>query len=105
ISLSGWLPIYIASLLGATAMVLGRCLSIEQAYKAIHWRSIVLLVGMMPLGAAMQGSGTADWLSSLLLHWTGDYNPWATIAGLYFLCVLGTLIIPVVVLVVLMAPI
>jgi di/tricarboxylate transporter len=105
ISLSGWLPIYIAALLGATAMILGRCLSIEQAYKAIHWRSIVLLVGMMPLGTAMLGSGAADYISSLLLSMTRDYSPWLTIAGLYFLSVLGTLIIPVVVLVVLMAPI
>lgn len=105
IALSGWLPIYIAALLGATAMVLGRCLSMEQAYKAIHWRSIVVLVGMMPLGAAMQGSGAATFLSDQLLMWTGNHNPWWTIAGLYFLSVIGTLIIPVVVLVVLMAPI
>jgi di/tricarboxylate transporter len=105
IALSGWLPIYIAALMGATAMVLGRCLTMEQAYKAIHWRSIVLLVGMMPLGAAMQGSGAADFLAAQLLTLTGAYNPWLTVAGLYFLSVIGTLIIPVVVLVVLMAPI
>ena len=86
-------------------MVLGRCLNMEQAYKAIHWRSIVLLVGMMPLGAAMHGSGAAAYLSSQLLNLTGGYSPWLTIAGLYFLSVIGTLIIPVVVLVVLMAPI
>ena len=105
IALSGWLPIYIAALIGATTMVLGRCLNMEQAYKAIHWRSIVLLVGMMPLGAAMHGSGAAAYLSSQLLNLTGGYSPWLTIAGLYFLSVIGTLIIPVVVLVVLMAPI
>lgn len=105
LSLLGWMPIYIAALIGATLMVLGRCLSMEQAYKAIHWRSIVLLVGMLPLGAAMQGSGTAAFISDSLLLWTGQWNPWLTIALLYFLCVLGTLIIPVIVLVVLMAPI
>ena len=105
LSLLGWMPIYIAALIGATLMVLGRCLSMEQAYKAIHWRSIVLLVGMLPLGAAMQGSGTATFISESLLQWTGHWNPWLTIALLYFLCVLGTLIIPVIVLVVLMAPI
>ena len=99
------MPIYISALIGATIMVLGRCLSMEQAYKAIHWRSIVLLAGMMPLGAAMQGSGAAMYLSDQLLSLTGGYSPWATIAGLYFLAVLGTLIIPTVVLVVLMAPI
>jgi di/tricarboxylate transporter len=105
ISLSGVLPVYLAAMIGATLMVLGRCLSMEQAYKAIHWRSIVLLAGMMPLGAALQGSGAADYLSGLLLQLTGDYNPWFSIAALYFICVLATLLIPVVVLVVLMAPI
>ena len=105
LSISGLMPIYISALIGATIMVLGRCLSMEQAYKAIHWRSIVLLAGMMPLGAAMQGSGAAMYLSDQLLSLTGGYSPWATIAGLYFLAVLGTLIIPTVVLVVLMAPI
>ena len=53
----------------------------------------------------MQGSGAANFLSDQLLMWTGSHNPWWTIAGLYFLSVIGTLIIPVVVLVVLMAPI
>lgn len=105
LSIFGLMPIYIAALIGATLMVLGRCLNMEQAYKAIHWRSIVLLAGMMPLGAAMQGSGAAAYLSQQLLQLTGGYNPWVTVAGLYFLTVLGTLIIPTVVLVVLMAPI
>jgi di/tricarboxylate transporter len=104
-ALFGLLPIYIAALLGATLMVLGRCLSMEQAYKAIHWRSIVLIAGMMPLGAAMHASGTATYLSGLMLQLTGDLNPWWSIAGIYVLTVLGTLIIPTVVLVVLMAPI
>jgi len=104
-ALLGWLPIYIAALLGATTMVLGRCLSMEQAYKAIHWRSIVLIAGMMPLGAAMHASGTATYLTGLMMQLTGDLNPWWSIAGIYVLTVLGTLIIPTVVLVVLMAPI
>jgi di/tricarboxylate transporter len=105
ISLSGVLPVYVAAMIGATLMVLGRCLTMEQAYKAIHWRSIVLLAGMMPLGAALQGTGAADYLSGLLLQFTGGHSPWISIAALYFICALGTLVIPVVVLVVLMAPI
>jgi di/tricarboxylate transporter len=60
---------------------------------------------MMPLGAAMHASGTAAYLAGLMLQMTGDLNPWWSIAGIYVLTVLGTLIIPTVVLVVLMAPI
>jgi di/tricarboxylate transporter len=52
--LVGALPIAIAAVAGATLMVLTRCLTMEQAYRAIDWRSIFLIAGMLPLGAAMQ---------------------------------------------------
>jgi len=105
ITLSGLLPISIAAIIGATLMVLTGCLSMEDAYKAIHWRSVFLVAGMLPLGAAMHGSGAALYLAEGLLSLIGPYGPWAVIAGLYFVTVLGTLVVPTVVLVVLMAPI
>ncbi len=105
IALSGLLPISVAAIIGATLMVLTRCLSMEDAYKSIHWRSVFLVAGMLPLGAAMHESGAAVFLSNGLLSLIGPYGPWAVIAGLYFVTVLGTLVVPTVVLVVLMAPI
>ncbi len=105
LTMTGLLPIYISAILGAALMVLTRCLTMEDAYKAIHWRSIFLIAGMMPLGLAMQSTGTAQYLSGLMLGFTGEYDPWVSIAGLYMLTVLGTIIVPTVVLVVLMAPI
>ncbi|MGM0633915.1 MAG: SLC13 family permease, partial [Pseudomonadota bacterium] len=104
-TLTGWLPIHIAAILGAALMVLTQCLSMEDAYKAIHWRSVFVVAGMMPLGVAMQVSGTAAWLAETLLALTGGYSPWVTVAGLFGLTVAATIIIPTVVLVVLMAPI
>ncbi len=105
IALSGLLPISVAAIIGATLMVLTGCLSMEDAYKAIHWRSVFLVAGMLPLGAAMHDSGAAVYLADGLLNLIGPYGPWAVIAGLYFVTVLGTLVVPTVVLVVLMAPI
>jgi len=105
LTLLGLLPIYISAILGAVLMVLTRCLSMEEAYKAIHWRSIFLIAGMLPMGFAMQSSGTAQFLADGLLNFAGPYGPWAAIAALYVLTVLGTIIVPTVVLVVLMAPI
>ncbi|KKO48603.1 citrate transporter [Arsukibacterium sp. MJ3] len=99
------LPIYLAAILAATLMVASRCLSMEQAYAAIDWRSIFLIAGMLPLGIAMQQSGTADWLAEGVLSGLGQYGPQAVLAGLYLVTALGTLVVPTVALVLIMAPI
>lgn len=103
--LAGWLHISIAAVAGATLMVLTRCLSMEQAYRAIDWRSIFLIAGMLPLGVAMQTSGAAEFLAGGVLALLGPYGPWPVIAGLYACTALATLIVPTAALVLLMAPI
>ena len=51
----GYAPISIAAVIGGTVMVLTGCLNMEQAYRAIDWRAIFLIAGMLPLGTAMAG--------------------------------------------------
>ena len=67
------LPVSIAFLAGASTMVLSGCLSLKQAYESIEARLFVFIAGAIPLGLAMQRSGTAnlfaDWLSPLVAHW------------------------------------
>lgn len=103
--LAGWLHISIAAVAGATLMVLTRCLSMEQAYRAIDWRSIFLIAGMLPLGIAMHSSGTAEFLAGGVIAVLGPHGPWPVIAGLYICTALATLIMPNAALVLLMAPI
>lgn len=103
--LAGWLHISTAAVAGATLMVLTRCLSMEQAYRAIDWRSVFLIAGMLPLGIAMQSSGAAEFLANGMLAVLGPYGPWPVIAGLYACTALATLIVPTAALVLLMAPI
>ncbi|MFH1494061.1 MAG: SLC13 family permease [Pseudomonadota bacterium] len=103
--LAGWLHISIAAVAGATLMVLTRCLSMEQAYRAIDWRSIFLIAGMLPLGIAMHSSGAAEFLAGGVIAVLGPYGPWPVIAGLYACTALATLIMPNAALVLLMAPI
>ena len=55
--LAGVLPIAIAAVAGAAAMITLRCLSMEDAYRAIDWKSVFLIAGMIPLGTAMDTSG------------------------------------------------
>ncbi|PKD43296.1 SLC13 family permease [Rhodohalobacter barkolensis] len=62
LAMSGF-SISIAFLTGAVMMVLTNVMSIQQAYKSIEWKVVFLLVGLIPLGTAMQNSGTAQFLA------------------------------------------
>lgn len=104
-AVSGWLPIASAAILGATLMILTGCLSMEQAYRAIDWRAVFLIAGMLPLGIAMQQSGTAEYLAVAAMRALGGGGPWTVIAGLYVVTAAATMVIPTAALVVLMAPI
>lgn len=104
-TMAGLLPIATAALIGASLMVLVKCLTMEQAYHAIDWRSIFLIAGMLPLGTAMQDTGAAAYLADQVMNALGNSGPWAVIAGLYLLTAFGTMIIPTAALVVLMSPI
>ncbi len=101
----GYAPISIAAVIGGTIMVLTGCLSMEQAYRAIDWRAIFLIAGMLPLGTAMQQSGAAEYLATQVMSLLGDAGPWPVIMGLYVLTAMATMIIPTAALVVLMSPI
>ncbi len=103
--LAGWLPIQIAAVFGATLMVLTGCLNMEQAYRAIEWRAIFLIAGMLPLGTAMQETGAAAWIAGQVLSVTGNAGPWPVIFSLYAMTAVSTVVIPPAVLVVIMAPI
>jgi len=103
--LLGYLPIAIAAVGGATLMVLMRCLTMEEAYRSVHWRSIFLIAGMLPLGLAMQQTGAANLIAEGVLQVTGSLGPWGVVVGLYLVTAAATMVIPTAALVVLMAPI
>ncbi len=103
--LLAWLPISIAAVTGATLMVLTRCLNMEAAYRAIDWRSIFLIAGMLPLGVAMHETGAAQFVANAVMASLGGYGSWAVIVGLYGVTAAATMIVPTAALVVLMAPI
>ena len=101
----GYFPISVAAVVGGTIMVLTGCLNMEQAYRAIDWRAIFLIAGMLPLGTAMQETGAATYLAEQVMGLLGEAGPWPVIMGLYVLTAMATMIIPTAALVVLMSPI
>lgn len=101
----GWVPVVVGVLAGAVAMVLTRCLSLDEAYRAVDWSTLALLAGMLALGAAMDESGTMQLLGDALLAWGGGLGPWALLALLAVATTLLAQIIPGAAVVVLMAPV
>jgi len=83
-------PILIAALIGAVSMVLGRCLTLEEAYESIDWKVIFLLGGILPLGLAIEQSGTAAWLTNTVLEPIVDMGPLVVLAALYIITALLT---------------
>jgi di/tricarboxylate transporter len=103
--MAGYAPIAVAAVVGGSIMVLTGCLNMEQAYRAIDWRAIFLIAGMLPLGTAMQETGAAAYLAGQVMNILGDAGPWPVIGGLYVVTAMATMIIPTAALVVLMSPI
>ena len=68
-------PISMAFLTGALCMVLTRVMNIGQAYEAIEWKVVFLLAGLIPLGLAMQKTGTAQFLAESIMSVVIDLHP------------------------------
>jgi len=60
-------PVSLAFFTGAIVMVLAGVINIQEAYKAIDWKVIFLLAGLIPLGTAMQKSGAAEWMAQSIM--------------------------------------
>ena len=74
-----------AMVIAAVIMILTGCLSIEEAHESIDWRTVFLVAGMLPLGMAMEATGTARYLADIMLGALGDYGAVALLAGTYIL--------------------
>ena len=85
---TGVVPPVVAALVAACAMVLLRVVSVEQAYRSISWTTVILIGGMISLSVAMQTSGAADQLATILLDVVGDRGPYALMLGLFVMTAL-----------------
>jgi di/tricarboxylate transporter len=70
LALSGF-SLSLGLLTGALAMILLRIVSIEEAYRAIDWKTVFLLAGLIPLGIAMDRTGAAGYIASHMMFLLG----------------------------------
>jgi di/tricarboxylate transporter len=98
-------PNPVAAIIACLLMGKFRCIDSESAWKAIHWPSIILIVGMMPFALALQKTGGVDLIVKGLMEVGGGYGPHLMLVCLFVLCATIGLFISNTATAVLMAPI
>lgn len=75
----------VAVMLAAFAMIVTRCVHMEEAYRSMNWQSLVLIAGMLPLARALEATGGSALIVSGLTGAFTDLGPRAMLAGLFLL--------------------
>jgi di/tricarboxylate transporter len=86
----GLAPIVVTATAGAVAMLLAGCLTADEAYRAVDWKVVFLLVGVLSLGVALERTGGAELLSRGLIVGVGNLGPVALISAVYLATTLLT---------------
>jgi di/tricarboxylate transporter len=86
------LRLSVALLTGAIGMVLCGVLSIEEAYEAVSWKTVFLLASLIPLGLAVETTGTAKWIAEQVLEVVGQMPIWVIQAAVALLSTFFTLV-------------
>ena len=82
----------VALLTGAIGMILSGVLKIEEAYSAVSWKTVFLLASLIPLGLAVETSGTAKWIADQVLAVVGDMPIWVIQSAVAVLATFFTLV-------------
>ncbi len=82
----------VALLTGAIGMVLLGVLKIEEAYKAVSWKTVFLLASLIPLGLAVELSGTAKWIAEEAVMVVGGMPIWVIQTAIAILATIFTLV-------------
>lgn len=82
----------IALMTGALGMILTNVLKIEEAYRAVSWKTVFLLASLIPLGLAVSKTGTALWVAQETVKVVGDMAPWVILTSIAILATFFTLV-------------
>lgn len=89
-AISGLLPISVAVMSGALLAFLTGCITPEEAYRNIQWKTVILIGSMLAFGRAMQQTGTADYLATHITDLPITDSPLLLLAGFFALAVILT---------------
>ncbi|MDA9119536.1 SLC13 family permease [Opitutales bacterium] len=60
------IPLYLAALLGAGCLMVGNCINLKEAFKAVEWNLLLLIYAMLALGIVMEKSGASALMADLI---------------------------------------
>ncbi|NRB61156.1 MAG: SLC13 family permease [Winogradskyella sp.] len=98
-------PGAIAALISAGVILISGCVPITKAYKGISWISVVMIAAMIPMGLALQKTGTAELIANGLVQTLGSLHPIVLLGGVFLLTTTFSQVINNSATAVLMAPI
>ncbi|WP_318543262.1 SLC13 family permease [Marixanthotalea marina] len=99
------LPGVMAALVSAGVVLLTGCVPISKAYKGISWTSVVMIAAMIPMGIALEKTGTAQIVANGLVNYLGSIHPILLLGGIFILTTAFSQVINNSATAVLMAPI
>jgi di/tricarboxylate transporter len=70
------LQLSLALMVGASIVLASGVLTADEAYKAVSWKTIFLLAALIPLGQAMEQTGTAAWIAENVINAAGGLPIW-----------------------------
>jgi di/tricarboxylate transporter len=82
------LDLSVAMMTGAIGMLLSGVLNMDEAYRAVNWKTIFVTACLIPLGWSMDTTGTAAWLAQEVLLHLGHASPWVLQTSLAILTLL-----------------
>ncbi|NOZ74112.1 MAG: hypothetical protein GXO90_01870, partial [FCB group bacterium] len=89
-----WVPIVQGALIGVVLLMVFRVLGSNEAYASIHWQVIILIAAMIPMGFAIESTGTANVLGKILTQtaglFPGNWQPHLLLALVYLITVFLT---------------
>ncbi|MHB0981876.1 MAG: SLC13 family permease, partial [Thiobacillus sp.] len=86
------LRLSLALMAGAIGMILSGVLRVDEAYQAVSWKTVFLLASLIPLGLAVETSGTAAWIAAHILSILGELPSWVLMLALALLATFFSLV-------------
>ncbi len=83
-------PVVLIAILAAVGVVMLRCVDAAEAYQAIEWKVIFLIIGMLTVGVAVEKTGAAALIARGAIHTFGGFGPAVMVSVIYFVTVVIT---------------
>lgn len=103
--IGGWVANVIAALIACLLMGAGRCITLDSAYRSIHWPTLILIIGMLPFAQALSQTGGIGLAVQGLVQLFGGASHHVVLAALFALTAVIGLFISNTATAVLLAPV